>query len=29
MISKRFARYVFVSTFLGVLLIPAMALGQE
>jgi len=29
MISKRFARYVFVSTFLGVLLIPAMAFAQE
>lgn len=29
MISKRLAKYVFFSTFLGVLFIPAMALAQE
>jgi V/A-type H+-transporting ATPase subunit K len=29
MISKRSARYLFVGTFLGVLLIPALAFGQE
>jgi len=29
MISKRLAKYVFFSTFLGVLLIPAVALAQE
>jgi V/A-type H+/Na+-transporting ATPase subunit K len=29
MISKRLAKYVFLSTFLGVLLIPAIALAAE
>jgi|APDOM4702015191_1054821.scaffolds.fasta_scaffold540165_2 V/A-type H+/Na+-transporting ATPase subunit K len=29
MISKRFARFLFFGTFLGVLLIPAMAFAQE
>jgi V/A-type H+/Na+-transporting ATPase subunit K len=29
MISKRLAKYVFLCTFLGVLLIPAMAFAQE
>ena len=29
MISKRLAKYVFLSTFLGVMLIPAMAFAQE
>jgi len=29
MISKRLAKYVFLCTFLGILTIPAIALGQE
>jgi V/A-type H+-transporting ATPase subunit K len=29
MISKRLAKYVFLSTFLGVMLIPAVAFAQE
>jgi len=29
MISKRLAKYVFFSTFFGVLFIPAMAFAQE
>jgi len=29
MISKRLAKYIFFSTFLGVLLIPALAFGAE
>ena len=29
MISKRHAKYLFFGTFLGVLLIPAVALAQE
>ena len=29
MISKRLAKYVFLCTFLGVLLVPAMAFAQE
>jgi V/A-type H+-transporting ATPase subunit K len=29
MISKKLAKYVFLSTFLGVMLIPAVAFAQE
>ena len=29
MISKKTAKYMFVGTFLGVLLIPLVAMGQE
>jgi V/A-type H+-transporting ATPase subunit K len=29
MISKRLAKYVFFGTFVGVMLIPAMAFAQE